>query len=142
MTAWVRLKTPSFEDALQVVLDGEGADVEDRADFLVGLALAHPVHDFAFAHAEAVFVAAFGGRRFSAGFVVPVAALARQVGDLSQCGIDVGSRSSSAPLLVGVSSAGWALKMTLQAIVAAALVADAVDDGGAHFLECATERAL
>lgn len=40
-----------LEDALDMVFDREGADVQDHADFLVGFAVAHPLHDFQLAGA-------------------------------------------------------------------------------------------
>jgi len=36
----------ALKDFLQMVFDGERADVHDGADFVVGFALAHPLHDF------------------------------------------------------------------------------------------------
>jgi hypothetical protein len=37
-----------LENALQMIFDGECADVENAADFVVGLAFFDPVHDFYF----------------------------------------------------------------------------------------------
>ena len=48
-----------FEHALHVIFDGEGADVQDGADFGIGLALGHPVEDLQFAVGEVVLLDQF-----------------------------------------------------------------------------------